>query len=562
MTQDKALEILKTGGNVFLTGEPGSGKTYVINKYIAWLEACKLRVAITASTGIAATHIGGMTIHSWSGVGARNTLTRYDLDAIASTKKVVEKVKKAHVLIIDEISMIDGNMLDMVNVICKTIRESGEPFGGLQLVCVGDFFQLPPITKIGESMRYGFESRAWNEAKPLVCYISEQYRQEDEVLLELLKAIRRNQIEEEHYTLLQEQTEIVYEHIEPTRLFTHNADVDAVNMAKLKSLPGMVRKFQMEARGNKQLQQNLAKSCLSPELLELKENAMVMCTKNNFEAGYVNGTLGRVVGFDYEDGYPIIETSDGRRLTIRPTTWSISEEGKVLAEIEQVPLRLAWAITVHKSQGMSLDAAEVDLSKAFVFGQGYVALSRVRSLAGLKMLGMSTTALQVDPKIVLFDVRFRADSENAENAFEQMEEEEITKMHENFVRANGGVVVDGDIAVTEKKIFERVAKESTYAETKRLLQEGKTVTEIAKARDITESTVWTHVEKLVEDKLVTLSDFRDSLPKDWEDSYSEIKEAIDACGAEKLKPIFEYCKEKYDYNQVRLARIVYVLSNV
>lgn len=560
MTQEKALEILKTGGNVFLTGEPGSGKTYVINKYIAWLEACKVRVAVTASTGIAATHIGGMTIHSWSGIGARDTLTRYDLDAISSNKKVVEKVKKAHVLIIDEISMINGNLLDMANVICKTIRESTEAFGGLQLIFVGDFFQLPPITRIGESMRYGFESRAWEEAKPLVCYLSDQYRQEDEVLLELLKAIRRDQIEEEHYTLLQEQTEITYEHIEPTRLYTHNADVDAVNMAKLKSLPGMVRKFEMQARGNKQLQQSLAKSCLSPELLELKENAMVMCTKNNFEGGYVNGTLGKVIGFDMEDGYPIIETADGRKITVRPTTWSIAEEGKVLAEIEQVPLRLAWAITVHKSQGMSLDAAEVDLSKAFVFGQGYVALSRVRSLGGLKMLGMSTTALQVDPKIVLVDAKFRAESDNAEAAFEQMEEEEITQMHERFIRASGGTFVDGDIAVTEKKIFERAAKESTYAETKRLLQEAKTVKEIAKMRDIAESTVWTHIEKLVADKLIVLSDFKDSLPVDWEDSYSEIRDAIEACGEEKLKPIFEYCKEKYDYNMVRLARIVYLLS--
>ena len=142
MNQDRALEILKTGGNVFLTGEPGSGKTYVINKYIAYLEACKVKVAVTASTGSAATHIGGMTIHSWSGVGARDTLTRYDLDAIASNKKVLDKVKKAHVLIIDEISMLDGKMLDMVNIVCKTVRDSSEAFGGLQVVFVGDFFQL------------------------------------------------------------------------------------------------------------------------------------------------------------------------------------------------------------------------------------------------------------------------------------------------------------------------------------------------------------------------------------------------------------------------------------
>jgi len=560
MTQDRALEILKTGGNVFLTGEPGSGKTYVINKYIAWLEASRVKVAVTASTGIASTHIGGMTIHSWSGVGARDTLTQYDLDHIASQKKVLDKVKKAHVLIIDEISMLDGKMLDMVNIVCKTVRENPQPFGGLQLVCVGDFFQLPPIARMGESLRYAFESRAWEEARPLVCYLSEQFRQEDEVLLSLLKSIRKNQVEDEHYTLLQEQTEISYEHIEPTRLYTHNADVDAVNMAKLKVLPGMVRKFQMEARGNKQLQQSLAKSCLSPELLELKEQAMVMCTKNNFEQGYVNGTLGRIVAFDMTDGYPVIETADGRTITIKPATWSVAQEGKVLAEIEQIPLRLAWAITVHKSQGMSLDAAEVDLSKAFVFGQGYVALSRVRSLAGLKMLGMSTNALQVDPKIVAFDARFKTESDNAEDAFEQMEDEEIEHMHERFVKACGGTVFVGEVAVTDKKVYERVVKESTYAETKRLLQAKKTIKEISRERDMVESTLWSHVEKLVEDKLINLGDIVHLEPKDWEESYAELKTAIDLCGPEKLKPIYEYTKEKYDYTMVRLARIEYLLS--
>ncbi len=560
MTQERALEILKTGANVFLTGEPGSGKTYVINKYIAWLEACKVSVAVTASTGIAATHIGGMTIHSWSGVGARDTLTAYDLEHITTQKKVIDKIKKTHVLIIDEISMIDARMLDMVNIICKKVRGSEQAFGGIQLICVGDFFQLPPIARMGERLLYAFESYAWAEAKPLVCYLSEQFRQEDEQLLNLLKAIRKNQIEDEHFTLLQEQTDISYENIEPTRLYTHNADVDAVNATKLRSLGGMVRKFQMDARGNKQLQQGLVKSCLSPELLELKEQALVMCTKNNFEAGYVNGTLGKVVGFDVEDGYPKIETADGRTIVIQPTTWSISEDGKVKAEIEQVPLRLAWAITVHKSQGMSLDAAEVDLSKAFVFGQGYVALSRVRSLAGLKMLGMSTTALTVDPKIVACDARFKNQSEETENAFEEMDDQEITHMHERFIKAGGGSLFTGKVVVSAKKIYERVAKESTLVETKRLLHEKKSIKEIAQSRDIVESTVWTHIDKLLEEKLISFKDLQHALPSNWDTTYAELHEAIDICGHEKLKPIFEYCKEKYDYNQVRLARIQFLLS--
>lgn len=560
MTQDRALQILMTGANVFLTGEPGSGKTYVINKYIAWLEACGISVAITASTGIAATHIGGITIHSWSGIGARDTLSRYDLDHIASNKKVVDKVRKARVLIIDEISMLDGKVLDMVNAITKTVRQSGEPFGGLQLICVGDFFQLPPIAKAGDAMRYAFESYAWEEAKPLVCYLSEQYRQEDEMLLSLLQAIRRNQVEEDHYTLLSEQTDIGYENIEPTRLFTHNADVDEVNREKLRSLPGHVHTFSMTAVGNKQLQESLVRNCLSPQVLELKEGAMVMCTKNNFEAGYVNGTLGRVISFDREDGFPIIETAGGKEIKMHPASWSIAEDRKVLAQIEQVPLRLAWAITVHKSQGMSLDAAEVDLTRAFVYGQGYVALSRVRSLEGLKLIGMGPNALQVDPKIVMFDARFRTASDDAESAFEEMEEEEITEMHRNFAEASGGKYVAKGETVDRSAIAARVKKESTFAETKALLLAKRSVAQIAKAREIVESTVWNHIEKLAEEGSLEAADLLHLQPPYWAEAYALLREGMRMLGTEKLKPIYEYAKEAYDYNDVRLARIVFLLS--
>src|SRR5690606_27361601 len=237
-------------------------------------------------------------------------------------------------------------------------------------------------------------------------------------------------------------------------------------------------------------------NCLSPEMLELKEEAMVMFTKNNFEKGYVNGTLGRVISFDSLSGWPVVKTSDGRTIKVEPTTWEVAEDGKVRASIEQVPLRLAWAITIHKSQGMSLDAAEIDLSKAFVFGQGYVALSRVRTLTGLRMLGMSPTALNVDPKIVQHDEKFRNESDAAEDAFEEMEEKEIIDMHERFVTAGGGVVYRGEVEATPKKMQERIKKESTFAETHRLLKEKKSIHAIAKERDVVESTVWAHIEKL------------------------------------------------------------------
>lgn len=561
MTQERALDILKTGVNVFLTGEPGAGKTYVINQYVAWLEAAGLNVAVTASTGIAATHIGGMTIHSWSGIGIKDSLTPHDLEIISTKERIVKRAKSAQVLVIDEISMLDGKVLDMVDQVLRTVRQKQEPFGGLQIVCIGDFFQLPPVTRQGDMMRYAFESNAWLNMKPLICYITEQYRQDDEMLLGLLGSIRRNEIEEEHYTLLNEQKEIAYENIEPTRLYTHNADVDAVNSQKLSELPGSGKKFQMAGKGKKPLIEGLVKNCLSPEMLILKEDAMVMCTKNNFEAGYVNGTLARVVRFD--EGYPVIETTEGKEILMKTTTWELAEDGKVLASIEQLPLRLAWAITVHKSQGMSLDAAEIDLSKAFVYGQGYVALSRVRSLDGLKILGMHPNALQVDPKIVQQDTKFHKESEVAEDAFIAMEDKEVAEMHDRFVVANGGrIPKDDEVGLVRKNAQSKVHAESTYILTKDLLLEGREIKDIADARSITETTVWTHIEKLADDGHLVSEDISHLEPKDID--WSEAREVLDIAmkkyGTEKLKPLYEAANEEYDYTLVRLARMQFTLE--
>lgn len=561
MTQETALSILKTGANVFLTGEPGAGKTYVINKYIAWLEAAGVHVAVTASTGIAATHIGGMTIHAWSGVGTRDTLTKYDLDHIVSKEKLVKRIKKTHVLIIDEVSMIDGKLLDMVDVILRTMRQSAEPFGGMQVVCVGDFFQLPPIARQGEMMRYAFESRAWEGLRPLVCYITEQFRQEDELLLSLLSSVRRGEIEEDHYTLLREQTEIAFPEIEPTRLYTHNADVDAVNATKLGELGGAARSFKMSGRGNKVYQESLMRTCLSPGVLMLKEDAMVMCTKNNFEAGYVNGTMARVVGFDSYEGNPIIETVDKRRITIEPVSWEVAEEGKVLASIEQLPLRLAWAITVHKSQGMSLDAAEVDLSKSFVYGQGYVALSRVRSLAGLKVLGMNANALMVDPKIIAQNVCFLDESDAAEETFEAMEEKDLTAMHERFVKAGGGKLPNAADVGKPRTPAERIKKESTQVETKNILASVATLEELASKRSLTVTTVLGHLEELAASGDITLLEVMPLAKSfsNYAEAEGEIVSAIAEVGIEKLKPLYEATGEKYEYVLIRLVRLIHLL---
>lgn len=415
MTQSQALDILKTGVNVFLTGEPGSGKTHTINQYVAWLRTQHKKVAMTASTGIAATHINGMTIHSWSGIGIKRTLKATDVDEILRNDFKRKGIMDADVLIIDEISMLDAKVINMVDTVLRRARNfmNDAPFGGVQVVFVGDFFQLPPV---GERViggrplpvtKFAFESESWAAASPLVCYLTEQHRQEDEKFLDILTAMRSGGLRTPHVDALKSRADIPYKISETTVLYTHNADVDHENNLELAKIEEEPHVYDMSSTGHEYPIQLLKKQCLSPEHLELKTGALVMFTRNNWDTGYVNGTIGTVIDF-LTNGAPVVETKAGKQIVVLEAEWKfVNASGSTTASIRQLPLRLAWAMTVHKSQGMSLDQAHIDLSRAFEFGQGYVALSRVRSLAGLSLAGFNKKALQMHPTIVKADAEFR-----------------------------------------------------------------------------------------------------------------------------------------------------------
>ena len=451
MTQEKALSILKTGVNVFLTGEPGSGKTHTINRYISYLRECGVEPAITASTGIAATHIGGMTIHSWSGIGIKQKLSPYDLDKISSTEYVVKRIRNTKILIIDEVSMLPPTTLDSVDAVCREVKQNSQPFGGIQIIFVGDFFQLPPIIKpIHDDLEqlaildepsgsFACDSEAWSKAKPIVCYLKEQHRQEDEDFLSVLSAIRANNFEEEHFEKIKKRK--IKDGSIPTsapRLYSHNIDVDRVNDEMLSKLSGEIREFSMSSQGREVLVDIFKKGCMSPDRLFLKIGASVMFTKNNPKEGFVNGTLGTVFGWSTASGNPLIKIHNGKIIEAKEMEWTLEENGKIKVRITQLPLRLAWAITVHKSQGMSLDEAVMDLSNVFEFGQGYVALSRVRSFKGLHLLGWNKRAFEVHPEILEKDAHFRSVSDDAESVFSKIGDVELKKMHEDFISVIGG----------------------------------------------------------------------------------------------------------------------------
>ena len=395
MNQALALEIMLAGESVLLTGPAGSGKTFVLNQFIRLAKADGKHVSVTATTGLAATHLGGTTIHAWAGIGVMDDLPSNFAEHVSKGRR--EIIEKTDVLIIDEISMLHDFRLDMVDIACRLVREEPDkPFGGIQVIMSGDFFQLPPINR-GDSRAGQFVvySNAWRELDPTICYLEEQYRQDDEQLLEILNALRAGDIRRHHAEMLLERGDADLPDGDLTELHTTNIDVDRINNTKLDELYGDEYTYEQSTTGSANYVENLQRSVLAPAALKLKQGALVMAVKNATDRKYANGSLGTVVDFDVLTNYPIVEFRSGKTVTMMPDTWELRDGDKKRASISQIPLRLAWAITVHKSQGMTLDAARIDLGKAFVEGMGYVALSRVKNLQNLYLAGLNRMALRV-----------------------------------------------------------------------------------------------------------------------------------------------------------------------
>lgn len=554
MTQAEALAILKTGVNVFLTGEPGSGKSYTIREYVNYLRSCAVDPAITASTGIAATHIGGLTLHSWSGIGINKTLNAAELKDIAGRDRLAKRIRATRVLIIDEISMFDGRTLDLVDTVCRKMKDSEGPFGGMQVIFVGDFFQLPPVSRSDEPLpQFAYESDAWRAVNPMICYLSEQHRQEDETFLKILSALRRGAVHNHHKQLLGER-QVVFmddEFTEMTKLFSHNVDVDRMNLHALQRLDAEPRTYRMAGYGIPPLIEQLKRGCLSPELLVLKEGARVMFTKNSSDGSYVNGTTGEIVSFSKDTGYPIVKTRAGKLIEATTTEWKIEAEGKTIAAIVQLPLRLAWAMTVHKSQGMSLDAALIDLSNAFAYGQGYVALSRVRSLSGLHLQGLNRRALEVDPNVLMQDEHFRQQSLEAKDALAALSDAALKQRHDTFVTSCGGVVGGTGFA---KKGKSKKKKEKRYEQTLELIVSGLTIQQVADQRSRTVFTIFEHLEELRGLKALPLEKLG-HLIAGREDDIKRIQAQFRNRKTDLLKPVHEHFEGEYDYDIIRLARL-------
>ncbi|WP_352310397.1 AAA family ATPase [Psychrobacter sp. W2-37-MNA-CIBAN-0211] len=647
MRQSSALDILKTGQNVFLTGSAGSGKTYTLNQYIDYLRARRVPVAVTASTGIAATHMNGTTIHSWSGIGIKDELSDRDLSNLARKQFLADRLKDTAVLVIDEISMLHAKQINLVSQVLKHVRKNDKAFGGIQVVVAGDFFQLPPIGSKGESNRekFAFMSEAWLDAKFHICYLSEQHRQVSDAanggldLDDILNQIRRQEVTFEAIAAL----EATYDQsvdIKRTRLYTHNLNVNKINDKELAALDGEMMRFEATATGDSKLVETLKKTVRTQDELILKVGAKVMFIKNNAELGVSNGTMGELIGFaavkideskdssealieddssdeTNEDNaneddaventakgkksaaqkdkekpktkkpttqkMPVVRLNSGREVIAEPEEWMIEDEtGDVLASYEQVPLCLAWAITIHKSQGMTLDAAEIDLSRTFELGQGYVALSRLKSLSGLQLLGMNDMSLQLDPLARGADKRFLVLSDEADANYAMLDEESMQQAHEKFTLKSGGTlsksVIDAYATLQKKRREQQHAKldkkqklgnqvsdksDSTLLATRVLLEESLTIAEISQARQLSQSTIMRHIGDLkAQDPSLACDHLRpeDEVMTAVGNAYVAIKVAnnpndFNDDGSIKLRPIFDHLKQSIDYNTIRLALI-------
>ena len=566
MKQETALKLMKAGENVFLTGSAGAGKTYTLNQYINYLKVRKVPVAITASTGIAATHMNGMTIHTWAGIGIKDTLSDDDLKRMKERKYLKEHLENAQVLIIDEISMLHAKQLNLVNQVLKYFKESDEAFGGIQVIAAGDFFQLPPVGKNGEQNRdkFCFMSNAWVEAKFRVCYLTEQHRQDDSALNDILNAIRAQDIQQQHIQALNEtRDQDIGETF--TRLYTHNMDVDSINFQHLNAIDGTDHQFVAVTDGNEKLIETLKSSVRAPDELTLKKHAKVMFVKNNFDMGYINGSLGEVIGFEEDDELgmlPKVKMTDGTTLLVAPETWSVDNEGgKTIASLQQVPLRLAWAITIHKSQGMTLEAAEINLSHTFEKGQGYVALSRLKSITGLRLLGFNDQALELDSLAIKADRRFQ---ELSNEAIEHYLEADLTTQHNAFIRHCGGTLNPTEIERNEKKLARSGGKtnyaSATLDETRELFEGGYEIQDIAVERGLTPATIINHLARLQKEQQLDISVANpgEEVVEKVRVIYKKLIKRKDPThfnddGSIKLRPIVDLISPKMGYDQVRLA---------
>lgn len=409
--QKRFFETFFDGYNVFLTGGAGTGKSFCIKTLTEFLKEEGIVFGLTASTGVAALAIDGSTIHSWAGIG----LGDEDVDSIlkgslARNKKARKRIRDSRILIIDEISMVSGILLDKLNLIFQKVRFDSRPFGGIQVVFSGDFLQLPPVFKELNDNDFAFNSKSWKDSRIKPVILDKLVRQDgDSSFAKMLNEIRKGGVSSLGVLSSRIDAKFPEDGISPVRIYCKNIEVDSFNRKKLELISSPVKEFVSIDSGKDHHINFFDRNCPAPKNLTLKVGAQVMLLKNlSIENGMVNGSIGVVEGFTTEGVE--VKFSSGRTL-VTPDEWNIKEQNLsfenkiyyiIVATRIQIPLKLAWATTCHKIQGATLDRAEIDLNEAFAAGQAYVALSRVRNLESLSLKPFSVEKIIVNQRCLDF----------------------------------------------------------------------------------------------------------------------------------------------------------------
>ena len=405
--QLKAYNSIKNGKNIFLTGSAGTGKTSVIKSYVKEYNF-KRKIAVTSTTGTSALLVGGTTLHSYLkiGLGKENLSRLYK--KISSNKTWTKRWRDLSCLIIDEISMLDPVLFDKLEGLAKMIRGNSKPFGGIQLVLSGDFLQLPCIG----TDKFCFEATTWNQCIEETYIFTEIIRQSDNDFQNCLNLLRFGVVNDEVVNILSPRIGAVLNNefdIKPTKLYARNFEVDELNDRELDRLAKDERDFYEYNMEIKQINttvttdfiEKIKKNCNAPENLQLCVGAQVMLIINlDLQMGLCNGSRGIVV--DFINDIPIVKFLNGIEIPISHFTWDIEDGDDIILRIIQIPLKVAYATTIHKSQGNSLDYVEIDLTDIFDYGQAYVALSRVKKLEGLSIIGIDYDKIFAHPVAVQF----------------------------------------------------------------------------------------------------------------------------------------------------------------
>ena len=420
-SQARAIQSVMSGKNILLTGPAGTGKSHTIKRIREIYDRRRLKIGVTSTTGASAILIEGKTIHSWAGIGISGT-KEGALKQVMTYKAPQERIKSTVLLIIDEVSMLAANVLDILDYVFRLIRNDQRPFGGLQILLCGDFYQLSPV-----KAAFAFESPNWNTLVQEVHELTYIYRQSSVEFCTALNEIRIGEISHKTVELFTQclGREFTGE-IKPTELYPTNDDVSSVNedeLWKLASETNMIREKPcldqlIEKTGNRrrgqksksedpkfifECKERMNKECVAPELLQTAVGAQVMLLKNlNVDAGLANGSRGVVVGYGPYDE-PIVKFLNGQVMQMQTAMWYMRINETIKIRRTQYPIKLAFAISVHKSQGMSIDLVKADLgSRTFAEGQFYTAMSRVRSLEGLSLIAIDWNKVLTSKKVKEF----------------------------------------------------------------------------------------------------------------------------------------------------------------